>query len=559
LLLPSDISEGRRGSEADITLEKGGNPSSLVIVATAARRLTPYFVLGLCLLVYLYPFMRLVLLRGDEGTFLSGAVRVTEGQVPLRDFFEAPGPGSFYWLALFFKLLGTTFFAARTSLTLTTVCIALLMYFLARRLGTRYSALPAIFFLATSFGPLWPGISQHHDSDLFALLAFTVFVSWIDVRRPVLLLTAGLLAGVTTWFMQPKGILLFIAFVVLVFVPGGNTRRVSSLGWLTAGYAAAGIAVLSLYWFAGALPDLIYANVIWPLTQYSAVNTVPYAHEILTFYGEAWVRALSPVLSAPVAFALASFLMIPFLLVAALPLIAGWAALRYRALAFSPSTLPYWVVGTAWWLSEIHRKDITHLVSGSPVLVIPVFYLLGRARHKFSVPCAQLICFSTLALATFNLFITLSAHKVNTSRGTVYTFESDPVLAFLQTHVQPGQEIFAYPYCPIYYFLSGAQNPTRYSILMYGINTGSQFQDAVRSLETKKARYVIWDREFNHTGARMGWPMYSVPPPERQIMEPYLAAHYGLLERVKEYDILERKPEPDRVRHTKESVRHADE
>jgi hypothetical protein len=491
--------------------------------------------------------MRVLLLGGDEGTFLTGAVRVAEGQIPFRDFFEAPGPGSFYWLALFFKLFGTSFLTARISLALTTVCTALLMYFLTRRLTNRYSVMPAIFFLATSFGPVWPAVSHHHDSDLFALLSFTALLYWIETRRWFLLLIAGVLAGLTTCFTQPKGIYLFVSFLVLLLFLGEKKKLLSSIGWLTAGYLAVAITVIALYWRAGALPDLIYANVIWPLTQYSAVNKVPYAHEILALYGASWVHALSPVISSPVAFAIASFLMIPFLLVAALPLIAALAVLRYKKLAFNRSTLPYWLAGTALWLSEIHRTDITHLVSGSPLLIILVFYLLGLERHRFNKQFAQLICFATFGLAAFNLLIVLSAKRVETASGAVYLFGPDPVMEFLNTHVQPGEEIFAYPYSPVYYFLSGTRNPTRYSILMYGINTDSQFRDAVKSLENKKVRYIIWDREFNDMGARIGWPMYSVPPKERQIMEPYLAAHYKLLKRVKQYDIVERKPEPELV------------
>ena len=48
---------------------------------------------------------------GDEGLLVSGAVRIVHGQVFARDFFEVVGPGTFYWLALFFKLFGVTFVA----------------------------------------------------------------------------------------------------------------------------------------------------------------------------------------------------------------------------------------------------------------------------------------------------------------------------------------------------------------------------------------------------------------------------------------------------------------
>jgi hypothetical protein len=480
---------------------------------------------------------------GDEGTFLSDAVRVNAGQVPSRDFFEAAGPGSFYWLALVFKLFGTSFLVARISLALTTLCTALLMYFLARRLGTRYSAMPAVFFLATSFGALWPAVSNHHDSDVFALLSFTALIYWIDTRRPVLLALAGALTGVTTCFIQPKGLLLFISFFVLLFVLEGTRKLLSSLGWLTGGYVAVAITIVLLYWRAGALPDLIYANVIWPLTRYSAVNKVPYAYGLITFYGASWFSGLSAVVSPSIAFAIAGFLLIPFVLVAALPLIVILAALRHRRIAFDRHTLPYWVAGTALWLSEIHRLDITHLVSGSPLLIIMVFYLLGRQRHRVNIQLAQIICLSTFGLAIFNCFMALSAHRVETPRGAVYLFQSDPVLEFVKAHVQPGQELFAYPYCSIYYFLSGAKNPTRYSVLMYGFNTDSQFRDAVSSLQDAKVRYVLWNRKFGTAEARHGFPAYVAPPKERLIMEPYLTTHYQLLKRANEFDILERKPE----------------
>ncbi len=536
----------RSSSEAKNTL-RAEDPNTLngvgIIVATRAYRWIPYLAFGVCLGVYLCPFIRLLLLTGDEGTFLSGAVRVTDGQVPFRDFFEAPGPGSFYWLALFFKLLGTSFFSARISLALTTVCTAFLLYFLTRRLTTRYSALPVIFFLATSFGPLWPAISHHHDSDLFALMSFTALLYWIETRRQLLLSMAGVLAGITTCFMHPKGILLFISFLVVVLLLGGKTRLLSSVRWLAGGYLAVIILVVSLYWRVGALADLIYANFLWPLSHYSAVNGVPYAYGILTFYGASWVSALGPIVSRPVAIAIASFLIIPFFVVAALPVIAALAAVRDKKFAFNKSTLPYWLAGTALWLSEIHRKDITHLVSGSPLLIILAFYLLTHQRDRLSVQCAQFLCVSTVALASFNVFIALSAHKVDTPEGAVYLFRPDPVLEFLNSHVTPGQEIFAYPYCPLYYFLGNARNPTRYSILMYGYNSDFEFRDAVRSLEDKKVEYVIWDREFNGTGAKFGWPTYSAPPKERLIMEPYLAARYQLLQRVGKFDILERKSE----------------
>jgi hypothetical protein len=71
--------------------------------------------------LYLLPFTRLLRQGTDEGQLVYGAVRVAHGQVFARDFFEVVAPGTFYWLALFFKLFAVTFVAARMCLFLTSL------------------------------------------------------------------------------------------------------------------------------------------------------------------------------------------------------------------------------------------------------------------------------------------------------------------------------------------------------------------------------------------------------------------------------------------------------
>ncbi len=69
-------------------------------------RCVPYIVLAVVATVYLYPFLRVLTATLDDGVFLYGAYAVTHGAIPFRDFVEPQGPGSFYWLAGFFKLFG---------------------------------------------------------------------------------------------------------------------------------------------------------------------------------------------------------------------------------------------------------------------------------------------------------------------------------------------------------------------------------------------------------------------------------------------------------------------
>ena len=88
---------------------------------STARPALRYLFFTLCASLYLLPFMRVLFLGTDEGLLISGAVRVANGQVFARDFSEIVGPGTFYWLAIFFKLFGVTFMAAHICLFLTSL------------------------------------------------------------------------------------------------------------------------------------------------------------------------------------------------------------------------------------------------------------------------------------------------------------------------------------------------------------------------------------------------------------------------------------------------------
>jgi hypothetical protein len=510
------------------------------------RRALPYLLVAAGSALYLYPFMRLLMHGPDEGTLIYGAERVVEGEVPFRDFFEAMGPGTFYWLALFFKLFGTTWLATRISLFLTTASTILLMYYLGRRLRTGFDAVPAVLLLGTSFGPLWPTISHHGDSTVFALLSFTALLKSLETRTPVRLFITGFLAGLTTWFLQPKGFFLFLSYLVVLWLQYRKEPKfVSSTAWLAAGYASSTGPVLLLFYAAGALPDLIYANVLWPLTRYSHANTVAYGLGAIDFYWRRWTATLVPLFSPVIGYGTSAVILVPFLALMALPIALVPLALYSRSVAFRRATVPYWIAGSALWLSEIHRKDIMHLGYGAPLFLILLFHLLRQIRSRWSAWALQFVVLSACALAGFNWFTALSARtELVTRRGVVHSFGNDPVLAFLNAHTKPNEEVFAYPYLPTNYFLAAAKNPTRFSLLIYHMHTDAQFWEAAQSLEGKKVRYILWDRGLDDDSIQWLRPLkWTFPRNERLIIEPYLSQHYSVVFELNTVRILERNNE----------------
>lgn len=506
-------------------------------------KVRPYVPVAVGAFLYYYAFMSVLLHRTDEGTLISGAVRVAEGQIPYRDFFEVMGPGTFYWLALFFRLFGVTWSATRISLMLTAVATTVLIFGLARRLRSGFEVIVAVLLAAVSFGLLWPTISHHGDSNLFALLSFAAMLAWLDNHRPPMIFLAGFGAGLTTCFLQPKGGLLFLSFLTVLWLLGRKEPAFwRSLAWLCSGYATVAALVVSMFWSARGLRELLADTVVWPLTRYSGVNSVPYGTGLFVYYWQRWAVPLASQFGPFFGYGAGGVLIVPHLLIAALPVVLVAIACYQRRAAFSRTTIPYWVVGLALWVSELHRKDIMHLAYGSPVLLILFFNLCKGFRSKWRTPALQFIAICAVALASVNLLVVMTAkHQIVTRRGVVRGFSGDSVMEFLNSHTRPGDTLFAYPYGPMYYFLAAAKNPTRYSFLLYDMNTDSQFVEAVRQLEEAKVHYVLWDTTLENEGVKWAYPANWEPRRNNQIIEPYLWNHYRIVQTVDDVRILERK------------------
>jgi hypothetical protein len=145
-----------------------------------------------------------------------------------------------------------------------------------------------------------------------------------------------------------------------------------------------------------------------------------------------------------------------------------------------------------------------------------------------------------VCLAGFNLLcVILTTHTIQTRVGSVRMFQDAPALAFVINHTVPSEEIFAYPYCPQFYFLTSTANPTPYSILTYNYNTADQFEEVVRILEEHKVKYVVWEVGLSAI-EQEAFPS-SRPPDGRFIVEPYLESHYETAQVFGIYRIMKRK------------------
>lgn len=515
-----------------------------------------YLLLFIFSVVYLFLFMRTLMRIGDEGTLVYGAQLVAQGALPYRDFFEVMGPGSFYWLGLFFKLFGTNILVARTVLLLTASATVVLLYWMTRRVYQGpFDLLPSLFYLTVSF-PLWPGTSHHWDSNLFGLLTVGSFFLWQDRGRWWFLAVAGILAGMTSCFLQQKGLCLVAALSMVIFINGYRTSETrprigAYIGILIGGYALVGGMVLLFFYFSGGLSDLIYANLIWPLTRYENVNRLPYGYGAITWYYEYYRQVLQEVFFAPIARSLILLIMIPFFMIISLPFfligLGGFSCLKAsdRSEIFDAAMLPYWTAGFAFWISESHRRDIIHLIYGSPLLLIIFFvicYYFFKNKKFFKLVGFGLITCCLILFGSLNAFIAMNANKkIVTQRGVLYGFKEDSALKFLIEHIKPGDYAFIYPYYPMYYFLANVKNPTRYSILLYHINSDAQFHEVINNIEQKRVEYVLLDTVVAGSNLKTWFPQYKQPSKDNLYLERYFDDHYDTIGTKNGFKILQRR------------------
>jgi hypothetical protein len=492
------------------------------------ERLTPriqascaYVGVAVLTLLYLFPFVRVLWRIGDEGTFVYGAHRVLHGQLPGRDFFEPMGPGSFYWLAAFFRLFGESIGTCRSVLLLTGVALTILTLFCSRRIAA--PAIVPVLFTTVLCIPLWPGTSHHWDSNLFALAAFSVFLVWQRSRRPALLAICGILSGFCFSVLQPKGILLCGAFMISAWLLDRFRFR-RSIAILLLSFAVVPFAICLFYSAQGALGDVIRASVVWPALHYGAVNRVPYAFGLAQTLRE-YRPVFEPVMGRTGAVLFCDLMAAPIVIAVCLPGLLAIAALALRRRAFSSDLLPFWVSGAALWLSEMKRPDEAHILFGSLIWLILLCALLHRlpgARLTSATAAFSLSLFGLQSLA-----IPLQAStRIETRRGVLYAFRPERALSALIANTSVGEFTLVYPYCPLYYFLSGTENATPLSVFIYGYNTPDQFRSAIENLKEKSVRLVLWDARVSGASLTQWFPQYREPANRDLLMERYLTSHY---------------------------------
>jgi len=452
-------------------------------------------------------------LLGDEGVALMGGWRVSQGEVPHRDFFEIIPPVSFLPTAAVFRLFGPGILQARLLVLAYSLLLLLLVDRACSRLGA--SAWARLFPLAllTPFGVFfWPVPSHHWLADLFVLGALLALLRAIEpgtaaARWAAL---AGACTGLCGFSLQDQGAYFSMAtcLLVLPWVPReGHLRRRIALGWLG---GLASVASIVLLWLLPAVGwrALLDQWVLFPATRYRTVST----NVTGLFSGWEGVAGLwssgawssRPSFSVGLTLCTAVVFLLP--VAAAVSLFLAWRAPGPRRLTMG--VLAAGAVACAG--TAAHRWAITNLVWAAPGLLPPVVLGLSHALRSerrsirwLGRVAAAVGVGAPLLFGTLYYFGVTPAHTatLHARAGTLQSVRIEEVrriqetLDAIERFVPREAPLFCNGYTPLINFLSLRPNPTRFQFFFQpAYNTDAQAAEVIASLRARPDTWVLLTR-----------------------------------------------------------------
>jgi 4-amino-4-deoxy-L-arabinose transferase-like glycosyltransferase len=488
---------------------------------------------------YLLIFRRYTPIEPDEGIILQGAQRVLRGEVPYRDFFTFLTPGSFYLHALLFKIAGNSFLVARTALAAFGGVFSVIGYLLARRVCSRGIALLAITLATATTLPYRFLVLHNWDSTLFACVTVYCAIRLIEKKDWKWAFWLGSFAALTILFEQSKGaglcLGLLIGFSAVSFVKPPHVLRAIHI--LAIGIGVVWPAMVTLVYFAWqhALQPM-FTDLIWPFLHYSNANRVPYGYQnwsdaerhLLFGTGSVGFRALKGVIISPC-------FIVPLLPLVAVGMFIYWMVQARKHGSSARGAYYLIITGTisGLLLSVVMvRADIIHFMYLLPLFSLPLAWILeGRDICGRSSKITHNLIFAYLVVA-FGAFAfpllsraATAPGRIETRRGVINTAAEDTVLPYVEAHVSPDETMLVYPYLPIYYYLTGAINPTRYDFFQPGMNTSGQSAEILSEMSSGHVRVVLFESSFAEKIPN-AWPHTPLSAIAQDPVADYIAKNY---------------------------------
>ena len=320
----------------------------------------------------------------DQSLFFARAVRILQGQVPYRDFFEIVTTGTDLIYAVGFRLFGIHAWVMPMWTIATGLAFSLLITYIAAQIVSGSSVwLPALLFLVFDFNSALD-LTHQWFSTFAALAIVAVLIGGLCGRR---VLSAGLLCAVAILFTQTKGALVFVSVALyLVWITkhrGEDTHLPRRLALFILPVVLLVACALGYYVYKAGLHAVLFDLVIFPsrFMPLSEVNTPrTYIRQLAQFLS--FRRPSAIALLIPVFFIYA---LVPYIYVAGLYQL--WRSRAVLSNALQRELILLHVVGLGLFLAIANGPRHFRLCTVAPPAILIFVWLLtlpipalGKAR-----------------------------------------------------------------------------------------------------------------------------------------------------------------------------------
>lgn len=423
--------------------------------------------------------------RIEAAVWLDEPLRVLDGDVMYRDFFQFLGPGIVYLnaglLGVFGRDLAVLGLAA---MVMGALGVGLLHAHAALLAGPGWRLLPPLAFASLAFAP--NNLIGHKVPAL--LLGLGALLALVRGRRGAAAgFAAGVLLGVATLFAQDFGA--GAAAGTLVWLAQGRHGR--ALVACAVGLVLAVLGGLSYFVRPAGLQTLLEQWLLFPLVGYRNAN--PFV-----------VAIANPAVPLP--------LRSPrFLAQTALGVAALFAALRvlkWSGGAVAHSDLSDQLrlsvcAGLGVFAATLHRGLYPSLLPLQCLYLLgPLSFVLQRAWERAGDPRRLSVLGLVAILALGQIWAALGAlrHHLLPSAlvreshrsGTVWMRTSRPELFWIEERTRRGERVFLLPELGGAYFLTDTRPALPFSYFQEGQMTLDQARSALTAIERVRPRVGVW-------------------------------------------------------------------
>ncbi len=456
------------------------------------------------LLVFKLPLTP-ILNESDHHMFLYEGMRLLDGDVMYRDFFQFTFPGSQAWYWLTFSIFGLRYWILPATIVLLAASSALVCLAVSKAtIPGKIYVIPALLFIF--FGFRWDGLDGTHRmfSPIFLMLASLAIIRGSTPRHLVL---AGLFCALASFFTQQRGFIAIVAIASFLLIEHFQSKRawpdlLAKIGFLGGSYLVVLCALTAYFALSAGVANFIFATLEYPAKYYRYATYNNFGILAEDLQAVLRVASFSDALAASESL-FYLFVLPPTYLVFWLSLIRRrkeieWASIRAATMLA--------LLGTALTLTTTAPNTSRLFQIAMPGLVVFVWLACGAGAHskKFAWARPFLVTGTVISIVlgfvqAIRLQMTPLTYLQTPSGLVAYPASRiiDERYRFLIANTKPGDMLFE-AYQPYIYFPLHLRNPTKYGQIWPSDYTRPEHvTECIADLKATRPQYILWNNDLS--------------------------------------------------------------